>query len=101
LSNDCVGIPSCYTGNYADPCALLLCLASLSNYFWTWVVMLILGPLVGTSEGLNYSLAYDAFLGHEPVLYSILKSVMLSSVACALLIPLLHCWPSLVVRAEL
>jgi hypothetical protein len=52
-------------------------------------------------EGLNYSLAYDAFLGHEPVLYSILKSVMLSSVACALLIPLLPCWPSLVVRAEL
>jgi hypothetical protein len=51
-------------------------------------------------EGLNYSLACDAFLGHEPVLYLVLKSVM-SSVACALLIPLLHCWPCLVVRAEL
>jgi hypothetical protein len=36
-------------------------------------------------EGLNYSLAYDAFLGHEPLLYS----------------ALLHCWPNLVVRAEL
>jgi hypothetical protein len=52
-------------------------------------------------EGLNYSLAYDAFLGHEPLLYSALKSVMLSGMACALSIPLLHCWPNLVVRAEL